>query len=209
MAGIRDAFAVFVRTLIAVWGDIFPLAIANLLWFVLCIPIVTAPAAFAGLYYVAHRVATGHEVRGARDFFAGFRTFFVKGSLIGLANILLALIIGANVGFYGQFESFWARLAQAIWLALGAFWLLVQVYLLPFLMHQSIPSIVWAYRNTSLLVLATPFFTGTIAIFIASLAIISVLLIAPVAVIGPAVIAVLSCTALQDRLRTLKLIDGE
>jgi len=203
MQSIRDAFMIFVRMVKILWDELLTLAVCNLLWLLLCLPIVTAPASFAALYSVADLAAREKPV-AIRDFFAGFKAYFIKGTLLGLLNLVVGIIIAGNFAFYGQMEAGWAQVVRAIWIAIGAFWLLLQVYLLPMLVVQVEPKIGVALRNTVMLTLAQPFYTIIVALEVGALVVVSARLIVPVGIITMSLVALLSCVALNDRLAYLR-----
>ena len=208
MTSIRQAFMIFPRMVRLLWDDLFTLVLCNLAWLVLCLPIVTAPASFAALYCVAEMAAREKPI-SARDFFAAFRQYFAKGLLLGLIDLMLAVVIVANLLFYSQLAASWAQVARAVWIAVGVFWILVQVYLFPMLVVQLEPSIKWALRNALMMTLGQPVFTLIVALEAITLLVISILLVFPVAAIAMSMVALFTCVALNDRLDYLKVRQKE
>jgi uncharacterized membrane protein YesL len=204
MTSIRQAFIILPRMVRLLWDDLFTLMLCNLAWLVLCLPIVTAPASFAALYCVADMAAREKPI-STRDFFTAFRQYFVKGLLLGLIDLALAVVVVANLLFYSQLAASWAQIARAVWIAVGIFWILVQVYLFPMLVVQLQPSIKWALRNALMMTLAQPIFTLVVALEAVMLLAISAALVFPVAAISMSMVALFTCVALNDRLDYLKV----
>ena len=113
MDSARQAFVLFGITLKILWNELWTFVVLNVLWLLLCLPIVTAPASFVALYYVADKAARD-EVIGIRDFFEGFKMYFVKGSLLGLLNIIAGVLLATNLLFYGQIAAGWAKVMQIL-----------------------------------------------------------------------------------------------
>ena len=126
------------------------------------IPIALAgwAAANAGMWYVAHRVATRQDVAPA-DILIGVRTHF-KASL-GLVGIHTAgvILLASNVWFYGAKlaeEYDWSPAVAVFWLFVLAYFLTLMLYTYPFVMTQRVGA--WAASKKSALVAAdNPVFT--------------------------------------------------
>ncbi|MGQ9584394.1 MAG: hypothetical protein ACUVXG_03220 [Anaerolineae bacterium] len=179
----KQALALYWESIKALWEDLFTLILANLLWFGIgFLPLIlalsatwllppavawvgvgltllTLPVATAGLNLLANEIA--HERRVALSlFWWGVREYFWRALGVGVIDLLLAAVIVANYVFYGQFAATWAPWVQGAWMALGVFWMALQVYLYPFLMEQIPRNVLLPFRNSALMVLATPFVTG-------------------------------------------------
>jgi hypothetical protein len=130
------------------------LVLANLLWVTLCLPVITAPAATAGLFLLARRIANG-EPASIADMLTGFREQFLPALKVGFATLVVVLLLWINVDFYSHLGG-WATLpgmllaAVMIWGA--AFVLLMHVHLHPLIADgdTGLPTLL---RKSSLLVL--------------------------------------------------------
>lgn len=202
MLGIRDAFTTVWSALRIFWEELFTFVVCNLLLIALCIPVVTAPAAIVALYYVCDMAARDKAI-AIRDFFVGFRQYFLKGSLLVLLDLLAGVLLVSNVLFYGQFDATWAVIVRAVWIGITLFWVLLQVYLVPMFVVQVEPRVFTAWKNTVFMVLASPFFCIVIAIIILTALILSVVLMVPAMTFGFSLIALISCAALNNRLDAL------
>lgn len=70
--------------------------LANLFWVLLALPIITLPAATAGLFATLSPIARGGSSEVFRDFFAGARQNWRKATLAGLLNLAAGGLVIAN-----------------------------------------------------------------------------------------------------------------
>ena len=127
--------------------NFFDILVANVLWALLTIPLITAPPAAAGLYYTTNQLAHDRPVTW-RTFFEGFRLFFWVSWRWALLNLLVLAILFSNLVFYTEQEGdifFWVR---AIFIAMVIIWLLIQTYTFPLLIEQTEPRTFLALRNS-------------------------------------------------------------
>ncbi len=133
----------------------FDMLVANVLWVLVSLPVVTAPAAAAGLYFMTNQLAHDRPVSW-RTFFEGFRKYFKISWVWAFLNLVILAILISNLVFYDRFEGtvyFWIR---ALFFALLLFWLLVQNFTFPMLIEQTEPHLMVAMRNSLGLFLANP-----------------------------------------------------
>lgn len=109
------------------------LIVLNVLWVVCALPLITLPAATAGLFGASNRIAGYEEVR-IRDFFADMRRGFLRSlRLCGLYAAALG-VLSVNILFYARWMAEWpwtgAILSGAmIWI--GVFVALTGLYSFP------------------------------------------------------------------------------
>src|SRR5215210_3047606 len=88
------------------WRHLGMLVVANILWLLLSLPIVTWPAATAGLFYLVRRVvqeemeASPQEAR-LGDFWDGFRRYWLRSSVLSLIDLAGLGLIAVALVFYG------------------------------------------------------------------------------------------------------------
>jgi hypothetical protein len=129
------------------WSDLLNTALINLLWMVLTLLVVTAPAAAVALFYTGNRIAHG-EPTDPRDFLVAVRRYFGLGWRWGvLQAIVLFLLVGDITLTGGLSSSSTGQLAQGLYVAGLAFWLLLQIFVLAFLFEQESPRFRVALRN--------------------------------------------------------------
>lgn len=152
------------------------LVAANLLWLLLCLPVVTAPAATAGLFHLARGIAD-HEPVGIRNFFQGFRGHFLPALKAGCFTLGVAAVLWVNVDFYshlGGRASIPGMLLAAAMIWLGGFVLLMHAHILPLIVagERSLRAVL---RKSALLTLDNPGFTIGITVQAVSVAALCVL----------------------------------
>jgi uncharacterized membrane protein YesL len=129
---LRPAFR---RALWKTYDHIGLLVLANLLWIVLSLPLVTAPAATAGLFHLA-RELPGDGKPGVHLFFAGFRRHFWPAFKVGVADLAAALVLWVNIDFYSHLRGGGAlpgMLLAALMIWLSLLFALMHVHIFPML----------------------------------------------------------------------------
>ncbi len=130
--------------------SLWDLTVLNVLWLLLTIPVVTAPAAMAALFYATNQL--GHDQPARADiFFQGFRKYFWVSWRWTLLNLAVIAISIYNFLFYGRFAGGLGAALQGFFLAALFLWMLFQMYVFPMLMEQSQPSLIQAMRNSFIL----------------------------------------------------------
>lgn len=145
---------------------------ANILWLVVCLGIVTAPAATAGLSYLARRIAAEEDAHLA-DFWVGFRRDFIPALKIGAFTLVVAAALWFNADFYGHLRGGLAVAGTALATLLAwcwAFVLLMHAHLHPLLAGGE-RSLGRLLKKSALLVLDNPGFTVGITLQAAVIAV--------------------------------------
>jgi uncharacterized membrane protein YesL len=138
---------------------------ANLLWLVVCLGVVTAPAATAGLSYLARRVAAEEDAH-LSDFWLGFRRDFLPSLKTGALTLAVAAVFWFNIDFYGRLRGGLAFGGTALATLLAwsaAFLLLMHAHLHP-LIAGGERSLRRLLKKSALLVLDNPGFSVGITI---------------------------------------------
>jgi uncharacterized membrane protein YesL len=175
---------------------------ANVLWIALSLPIVTWPAATAGLFYLMSRVVKEEldfEPRYARmsDFWQGFRQFGWRGTLLGLIDLFALLLIVVALRFYGQSSTEWLRWLVGPIGLIGVAWAGAQLYLYPLLIQRPERSIWELAREAFLIAISYPIYTLSLLITAAVPAIAAVVLAGPVLLIFVSFLAMFETMALR------------
>ncbi|HSQ26828.1 MAG TPA: DUF624 domain-containing protein [Anaerolineales bacterium] len=158
--------------------NFFDILVANVLWALLTIPLITAPPAAAGLYYTTNQLAHDRPVTW-RTFFEGFRLYFWVSWRWALLNLLVLAILFSNLVFYTEQEGdifFWVR---AIFIAMVIIWLLIQTYTFPLLIEQTEQRTFLALRNSVGLFAFDPKYALGVAISILLLAYLATIFVWP------------------------------
>ena len=73
--------------------------LGNLLWFSFCLPLITAPASTAALFSLTNHIAAGKRA-SIRDFWDGFKKYFLRSLSLGLIYLLLLAMLISNLFLY-------------------------------------------------------------------------------------------------------------
>jgi uncharacterized membrane protein YesL len=189
-------------TLRLVWRRLGILLAANVLWIALSLPIVTWPAATAGLFYLIGRVVKedlDFEPRYARisDFWEGFRRHGWRSSLLALVDLLALLIIGVALRFYGQSSTEWLRWLIGPISLIGLAWAGAQLYLYPLLIQRPERPLWELAREAFLIAISYSIYTLSLLITAAIVAIAAALLAGPVLLIFFSFLAMFETVALR------------
>ena len=110
-------------------------AYLNVLWFLCCLPIVTAGASTTALFYVTLKIAKDEEGNITKSFFRAFRQNFRKATIIWL--ILLAggivLALDGYVFYHMHFENMLWTIGTAVFFVVLAFYAIILMYIFPLL----------------------------------------------------------------------------
>jgi hypothetical protein len=179
------------------WDGFWIVWISNLFWLALCIPIVTIPLAFAGLYTCVHGLVRGESLDW-KSFFSGIKLHFVASLRWAGVNLLVFL----TLAFYGWYladnKSDLAQLVSGVPLALGLMWWMVNMYTFPFMLVQEKPSYLTALRNSSVMFVKWPGFAFGFTIFNVVIIAISLWLRFPWLVLSASLPALMACLCVKD-----------
>ena len=192
------------------WRHLGMLVVANILWLLLSLPIITWPAATAGLFYLVRRVVQeelGASPREARlgDFWDGFRQYWLRSSLLTVIDLAGLGVIAVALVFYGgSTEEPLRWLVGPIGL-IGLVWITAQLYIYPLLLERT-GSRPWEIMREALL-MAVGYPLSSLSLLVTVL----VLLIAAVALAGPVLFVFFAAIAMLQTvmLRQVLLQRGE
>lgn len=172
---------------------------ANFAAVVCSLPVVTAPAAWAGLVRLSYQEhVTG--VASLEDFRDGFIQNLGRGLLLSLLN---AIIIGINVvnllSYSGQ-TGLLVMVLRMVWLLTLALWFSIQFYMWAIFYHMEQPTLWGAMRNALLMILLNPLFTLVLWLGIALLLAVSSLFVVAWLLLTISALAVIATQAALNRL---------
>ncbi len=184
------------------YDNLWLLVVANLLWLLLCLPVVTAPAATAGLFNLARKIADGGPAT-LRDFFDGFRGHFLPAIKVGTFTLALASLVWINIDFYSHLQG-WATipgmLLAAVMVWASAFLLLMHAHIHPLIAHGEC-SLRTVLRKSALLTLDNPAFTIGITVQSLSVAVICLLTGLGLVLVLASLLAILLVTGHRELLK--------
>lgn len=228
---IREAMEVFWQSLKDLWEELYSLGLVNLVWvfslaplalitvsqapvvvvLALLLTVLLFPTTTVGMYFVTNRVAQGRTFHFS-DFIEGCKRYWWR-SLIWLAvNAGVLFLIRTNLMFYPDVLA--DRVSplviigiSGLWLALGVFWLAIQVYYWPMLIQQQQTKLFVAWKNAAFLLLANPFYAFFVISFTFVLFALSVLLTLPFIFVGMALVGVIGNNAVIRLLIEFNVIE--
>jgi len=189
-------------TLRLLWRRLGILLLANVLWIALCLPILTWPAATAGLFYLIGRVVRedlDFEPRYARlsDFWQGFRQYGVRASWLALLDLLVLVVIGSALRFYSQSATEWLRWLVGPIALIGLAWAGAQLYLYPLLIQRPEKQPWELAREAFLIAISYSIFSLSLLLTAIVLAAAAAVLAGPVLLIFFSLLAVFETIALR------------
>lgn len=194
----NHALRVLRRSLNDLFQAIGPLIVANLLWLALSLPVVTAPAALAGLYYFVGFVVRGKDPP-LSSFFSGFRRYFTRSWALVALNLGVLIVLLVNFFFYLGQPSEWIRLIAIPMFYLLVLWLCIQTYLFPLMLrsapHENETNPLPIFKTAVRLALKEPVYSGVIGLAVLAWVILNVALAGPIAVLTMAGVAVIHTRA--------------
>lgn len=173
--------------------------LANLLSIALSLPIVTIPAAYAGLCRLSHTAQTSHTTT-IGEFWSGFRAALGRGIIVGLLNVVVIAILIVNFLTYRNQTGALFVALRAAWVIILIGWVGVQLYLWPMLDEMEPATLASGFRNAALMVSLNPVFSLTLLTIIGVLVVISTALAVPWLLITGSLFACISNAAVLDRL---------
>lgn len=165
----KAAFKVIGEAFKDTWSDLWTVLVCNLVWLISQVFIVPGPPATLALFYYANRLANG-ETADLSDFWQAFKRYWSVAWRWGLLNYtLLAVLTGDFVLMGSLRQKSLGQLVQGLYLVILAAWLLVQLFVLPFLFEQETPGVKQALRNGAVMLGKNITFSLTLGVFLAVL----------------------------------------
>jgi uncharacterized membrane protein YesL len=172
---------------------------ANLLWVLLSLPIVTAPAAWAGLIKMSHIAYTERHADLA-DFWDGFKENLRRGLVMTALNIVVVGINISNLAAYQNQSGLLFLALRWLWIVALLVWFTLQLYMWPLLYQMKQPNLRGAMRNAVIMMLFNPGFTIGLWIGIAVIIVFSTVLVGAWLLLTGGLLAAIATGAVLDRL---------
>jgi hypothetical protein len=203
------------------WEEFVLLVVLNLLWAVtLVLPIVplavlgtTVPIWLLSLFlliplsivsgaliFITNQISRGVAVTWAH-FALGLRSYWSKSLIVGVINFVALILILANIQFYAfALEGAWTNIAVIIWIVVGVYWLLVQLFWFPMILELENERVFLALRNALAMVLISPMFTLTLAVVLVLVVALSIALTVPLLLFTASLFGLISNHATRSRI---------
>lgn len=204
------AWPVFRLSLILLYRRIGMFLVANVLWLVVSLPLVTMPAATVALFYLTKRIIAEERdldpIYATREhFWEGLRLYWRRATILGFLNFAAILLLVVSIRFYWTNPAVWLS-----WLVGPIFIVLLvlvgmQLYLFPALLSYPDDQISQLFRRAFFITLSHPLDTIMLLIWLAIVGALSTILAGPVFLILFAFFAVVRSMAL----RFIRITRGE
>ena len=179
------------------------LVVANILWLLLSLPIVTWPAATAGLFYLVRRViqeeldAPAQDAR-LGDFWDGFRQYWLRSSALSVIDLVGLGVIAVALVFYGGSTDEPLRWLVGPIGLIGLAWITAQLYVYPLLLERA-GSRPWEImREALLMALGYPLSSLSLLLTVFVLTVTAVALAGPILFVFFSAIAMLQTVMLRQ-----------
>jgi len=196
----------FKRSMWSTYDHIGLLVLSNLLWLLLSLLVVTAPAAAAGLFHLTRETTRGESAEGGTgltSFFTGFRTWFLPSLKLGAVELVTAAVLWVNIDFYSHLRGPAAipgMVLSAVMIWVAVFFLLMHAHLYPLLVGGE-SGLRALLKKAALLTLDNVAFTIGITVQALALSALCILTGAGLVLINGSAVAMLLTTGHEELLR--------
>lgn len=192
------------------YDELYLLMFLNLAWFLLQLPIVTAPVATATMYVVAQKVVD-KEYLELRPILIDLRKMFLPGLTWGIANIVVVGVTVVNfIAYQNMFGTIWSILRIA-WGCIALAWISANLFYWPFWLVQTDRRMLTTYRNSFVFLLKNPGFGFSVVALSIVLIILCVLTTLPLIVLLISWLALIGVLAVDEGLKDMgnpKFVEG-
>lgn len=185
---------------IIAWDGFWVIWLSDILWLVFCLPVVTTPLGFAGLYECTHALANGEPITW-RTFFAGIKKYWRASYRWAFFNLLVIFVLAFYTWFFspskGNLSGLVSSLLSGAPLALIIIWWVANFYTFPFMVVQEKPAYLNALRNSLVMFLKWPGITIGFTLFNLAIIALSLSLRFPWIIFGASLPALMACLCVK------------
>lgn len=180
----------------------------NILWFICCIPVVTAGAATTALYYVTLKMAKNEEGGITKSFFRAFKENFKQSTIVWLILLALGIVLGVDgyVLWHMRFENAFWTVITAIFLVAVAAYPIVVMYIFP-LMARFDNTIFAMFKNSLFIGMRFLLCTALVAVIHFAMLFVIINIFTPAVIFGEGLCAFLSSYFLANILKLCEAKD--
>ncbi len=181
----------------------------NILWFICCIPIITAGASTTALFYVTLKMTKNEEGGITRQFFHAFRQNFKLATKVWAIMLFVGIVLGVDgfVLYHMRFENAFWTIVTAIFLVAVVAFLIIAMYIFP-LMARFDNTVRRMFLNSAILGMRFLYCTALMAVIYFVMAFIVINIFTPAIVFGEGFCAFL-CSYLLSRILEMLEPKGE
>jgi len=198
-----DAFHMIWRTLKIWWEVWLALWMFGLVWVLCWATIVLGPPATFVFFQAVRHLMTNSEVKWDESLRAA-RESLLTSWLWFAANLLMLFAVFANYVFYGRLANSAGSVLQFMALLVGFAWVAVQFYALPYYVLLEKKSLLTAWKNGLLTLLASPVFSLILWLVLAPLIALHIFIV-PVFLAVPGLVILLASMAVEDRVQKFRI----
>ncbi|MGN1267216.1 MAG: YesL family protein [Dorea sp.] len=110
---------------------LWDLVLANLLFILCSIPLVTIGPALTALYHCTLRIVKGNHSGTLKTFFRAFKQNFKQSIIVWLVTVLMAMIIYSNFSFLKQIDSTFAEILTYSTFGITVILAIFNIYIYP------------------------------------------------------------------------------
>lgn len=171
------------------------LILLNLYFLLLSLPLITFPGAKTAMYNIVHDFLFDplyKTTNPLREMANRLQIQFKRSLYVEVSKLITFLIIFVSIVFWVSRPEPWQRFVAIIAIYGLVFWQLVSTFIYPVMVNKQEASIYNSIRITGRLVLSKPFECFFYAFISFLLSLVGVLLMGPILVVFPVLIAILS-----------------
>lgn len=155
----QTALKILLLSLRDTWLDLWTVLVCNIVWLISVPLIIPCPPITLALFYYANQTVH-EETVNISDFFKAVPRFWWTGWRWGILNLIVLAVLAGDIFLTShQSQTPAAIFFSGIYFTAVAFWLLLQIFTLPFLLEQEKPSVLQALRNGAVMIGKNPFFS--------------------------------------------------
>ncbi len=174
----------------------------NILWFICCIPIVTAGASTTALFYVTLKMAKNEEGNITKAFFSSFKANFKQGTIIWLILLALGIVLGVDgyVLYHMRYENIIWTLLTAVFVVAAVAYAIVLMYIFP-LLSRFDNTIFSMFKNSLMVGMRFLLCTVLMAVIYFVMIFVTINIFTPIVIFGEGLCAFLCSYLLSNILR--------
>lgn len=119
-------------------GKLFDVVALNLVFIIVCIPIVTIGPAISALYYASVKSIRRDRSYPIKEFFKAFKRDFKQSFIVGLILVLASVIIYVDIRFVMDFIKNDFTAMRYVYLVIGLVISFISVYIFPLISRFSL-----------------------------------------------------------------------
>lgn len=177
----------------------------NILWFICCIPIITAGASTTALFYVTLKMARNEEGNLTKSFFSAFKSNFRQSTKIWLILLVLGIILGVDgyALYHLRFENAFWTIITAIFIVAVVAYAIILMYIFP-LTARFDNTIFAMFKNSLIIGMRFLLCTVLMASIYFAMAVVVVRILTPAIIFGEGLCAFLCSYLLSNIMKLLE-----